>query len=90
MEECCGSTVCGKNSQLQLFHKMVNLLWGEDGEVDIKLAGHNSFIIQFSYPALRDLVFEFGPCHIQNKPFTVRKWELGMRSLKFNMAKLPI
>ena len=69
---------------------MVNLLWGEDGEVNIRLAVHNLFIIQFLNFALRDRVLESGPWHKQNKLFIVQKWEPRMRSLDFNMAKLPI
>ncbi|XVE78459.1 hypothetical protein DITRI_Ditri13aG0147100 [Diplodiscus trichospermus] len=35
---------------------MVNLLWGESGEVDIQPAGINLFIIQFSSTEMRDKV----------------------------------
>ena len=69
---------------------MVNVLWGEKGEVDVRPVGHNLFIIQFVDSDIRDKVIENGPWHIQNKPLIVRKWEPGMRSLEFNMAKLPI
>ena len=80
----------GKIPNFSVFQKMVNLLWGEEGEVDLRPAGHNLFIIQFSSSALRDRVLETGPWHIQNKPLIVRKWEPGMESLQLNMAKLPI
>ena len=57
------------------FQKMVNVLWGADGEVDLRLAGPNLFIIQFPNSSTRDKVLESGPWHIQNKPIIVRKWE---------------
>ena len=60
------------------------------GEVDFRLAGPNLFIIQFPNSSTRDRVLESGPWHIQNKPLIVRKWEPGMKSIEFNMAKLPV
>lgn len=80
----------GRIPNFSVFQKMVNLLWGEDGEVDIRPAGQNLFVIQFPNLKTRDRVIESGPWHIQNKPLIVRKWEPGMRSLEFNMAKLPL
>ena len=58
--------------------------------MDIWPARINLFIIQFPNCATRDRVLENGPWHIQNKPLIVRKWEPSMRSLEFNMARLPI
>ena len=55
------------------FQKMVNILWGEDGVVDIRPVSHNLFIIQFLNLATRDRVLESGQWHIQNKPLIVRK-----------------
>ena len=69
---------------------MLNILWGKEREVDIRPAGQNLFIVQLPNLEMRNKVLELGPWHIQNKPLIVRKWELGMRSLEFNMAKLPI
>ncbi|XVE89221.1 hypothetical protein DITRI_Ditri19aG0133100 [Diplodiscus trichospermus] len=69
---------------------MVKQLWGEFGDVDIRPAGENLFLIQFPNSEARDKVLESGPWHIQNKPLIVRKWEPGLRTLDFNMAKLPI
>ena len=80
----------GRIPNFSYFQKMVNLLWGDEGEVDIRPAGHNLFLLQFSNPILRDRVLENGPWHIQGKPLIVRKWEPRMKSLEFNMAKLPI
>ncbi|XVE49273.1 hypothetical protein DITRI_Ditri01bG0069800 [Diplodiscus trichospermus] len=34
--------------------------------------------------------FGVGPWHIQNKPIIIQKWDPGLRTLEFNMAKLPI
>ena len=63
----------GRIPNFGAFQKMVNMLWGEEGEVDIRPAGHNLFIIQFLSSAMRDRVLESGPWHIQNKPLIVRK-----------------
>ena len=68
----------GRIPNFSYFQNMVNLLWGEEGEVDVRPTGHNLFIIQFSNPNLRDQVLENGPWHIQNKPLIVRKWESRM------------
>ncbi|XVE73548.1 hypothetical protein DITRI_Ditri11bG0127300 [Diplodiscus trichospermus] len=80
----------GKIPNFSAFQKMVNVLWGESGEVDIRPAGTNLFLIQFPNSETRDRVLESSPWHIQNKLIIIRKWELGLRSLEFNMAKLPI
>ncbi|XVE73699.1 hypothetical protein DITRI_Ditri11bG0139900 [Diplodiscus trichospermus] len=72
-----------------LFQRLINLMWGSDGNVEIKPAGPNLFIIQLPNAAARDKVLEQGPWHIQNKPLTVRKWEPGMTSLNFDLSKIP-
>ena len=82
--------IVGKIPNFGYFQKMVRLLWGEDGAMDIKPVGHNLFIILFSSSETRDKVIENGPWHIHNKPLIVRRWEPGMNSLEFNMAKLPV
>ena len=69
---------------------MVKVLWGKDGDVDIRPVGYNLFIIQFQSTEMRNRVLESGSWHIQNKLLIVRKWEPGMRTLDFNMAKLPL
>ena len=80
----------GRIPNFSAFQKMVNMLWGEHGEVDLKPARQNLFVIQFSNEATRDRVLEAGPWHMQNKPLIVRKWEPGLSTLEFNMAKLPL
>ena len=80
----------GKMPNFSYFQKMVNVLWGADREVDVRSAGYNLFIIQFPNSSTRDRVLETGPWHIQNKPLIVRKWEAGMKSLDFTMARLPV
>ena len=80
----------GKIPNFSVFQKMVNILWGDEGEVDVRPVGYNLFIIQFSNAEMRDRVLETGPWHIQNKPLIVRKWEPRMGEMEFNMAKLPI
>ena len=47
-----------------LFHKLVNVLWGADGEVEIRPTGANLFIIQLPNSSIRDRVLEAGPWHI--------------------------
>ena len=64
-----------------LSQKLVNVLWGSEGEVTIRPAGVNLFIIQFQNAVIRDKVLEEGPWHIQNQPLIVRKWEPGLASL---------
>ena len=80
----------GKIPNFSVFQKMINIIWGEEGEVDIKPTGYNLFIIQFSNSIMRDRVLETSPWHIQNKPLIVRKWKPMMKSLELNMRKLPI
>ena len=80
----------GRIPNFNLFQKLVNVLWGSEGEVTIRPAGVNLFIIQFQNAVIRDKVLEEGPWHIQNQPLIVRKWEPGLASLEFDMTKLPI
>ncbi|XVE50102.1 hypothetical protein DITRI_Ditri01bG0134500 [Diplodiscus trichospermus] len=44
----------GKIPNFGAFQKMVNILWGEDGNVDIRPVGTNLFIIQFPNAEMRD------------------------------------
>ena len=46
---------------------MVNVLWGKDGEIDIRSARQNLFVIQFQNVTMKDRMVESGPWHIQNK-----------------------
>ena len=80
----------GRIPNFSAFQKLVNVLWGEHGKVDLRPAGHNLFIIQFPNAITRERVLESGPWHIQNQPLIIRKWEPGLGSLEFNMEKLPI
>ena len=63
----------GRISNFSLFSRMMNLLWGAEGEVDIRPAGRNLFIIQLPNSATRDRVLNMGPWHIQNNPLIVRR-----------------
>ena len=87
--KCC---VCSNTNPffVSLFQRLANVMWGGDGEVKVKLAGPNLFIIQFFNSIARDRVLESSPWHIQNKPLIIRGWEPGLKSLEFNMKKLPI
>ncbi|XVF60890.1 hypothetical protein PTKIN_Ptkin08bG0084500 [Pterospermum kingtungense] len=80
----------GRVPNFSAFQKQANLLWGKEGNVDIRSAGKNLFIIQFPNVNVRDWVLESGPWHIQHQPLIVRKWEEGMDSLDFNMARLLV
>ena len=80
----------GQMPNFSLLQRLVNILWGADGEVNVRPAGSNLFLIQFPNSIARDRVLETGPWHIQNKPLILRKWEPGMETLEFNFAKLPI
>ena len=35
----------GRIANFRAFQKMVNMIWGDEGEVDIRPVGHNLFII---------------------------------------------
>ena len=61
----------GRMPNFSYFQKMVNVLWGAEGEVDVRPAGYNLFIIQFPNSETRDKVLENGSWHIQNKPLIV-------------------
>ena len=80
----------GKIPNFSFFQRMINVLWGKEGDVDLRPVGHNLFVVQLPNLEMRDKVLESGPWHIQNKPIIVRKWEPGMKYLEFNMTKLPI
>ena len=80
----------GRIPNFSLFQRMVNQLWGDEGEVEVRPAGRNLFIIQLPSSEARDRVLEMGPWHIQNNPLIVRRWEPGMKSLDLNMARLLI
>ncbi|XVE64008.1 hypothetical protein DITRI_Ditri07aG0066900 [Diplodiscus trichospermus] len=69
---------------------MVNNLWGADGEVTIRPACMDLFIIKFSSSEACDKALEEGLWHIRIQPFILRKWEPGMTKLHFDMSKIPI
>ncbi|XVE88838.1 hypothetical protein DITRI_Ditri19aG0100900 [Diplodiscus trichospermus] len=64
-------------------------MWGSDGEVEIRPAITNLFIIQLPNAAVRDQILEQRPWHIQNKPLIVRKWEPGMTNLECDLTRVP-
>ena len=61
----------GRIPNFSLFQKLVKMLWGADGDVSIRPARLNLFIIQLPNAATRDKVLEEGPWHIQNQPLIV-------------------
>ncbi|XVF56970.1 hypothetical protein PTKIN_Ptkin06aG0164300 [Pterospermum kingtungense] len=78
----------GKLPNFSLFVRMVNKLWGSEGEIDIRPTGSNMFILQFPNDRIRDRILESGPWHIQNRPLFLRKWEPGLETLSFDLQKV--
>ncbi|XVE86095.1 hypothetical protein DITRI_Ditri18aG0008800 [Diplodiscus trichospermus] len=64
--------------------------FGVTSEINIRPAGTNLFIVQFSSSDARDRILEAAPWHIQNESLIVRKWEPSLKSLEFNMSKLLV
>ncbi|KAK8685730.1 hypothetical protein V6N13_124766 [Hibiscus sabdariffa] len=54
------------------------------------MAGENLFLIRFESKDACDHVFDNGPWHFQNKLVILQKWEPNLKSLNFNLRKLPI
>ncbi|XVE64166.1 hypothetical protein DITRI_Ditri07aG0080200 [Diplodiscus trichospermus] len=71
-----------------LFQKLVKIMWGFDAEV--KPAGRNLFVIQFSDIEVRDRVLKERSWYVQNKPFIVRKWELRLTTLDLDLTRIPL
>ncbi|XVF69093.1 hypothetical protein PTKIN_Ptkin11bG0052800 [Pterospermum kingtungense] len=80
----------GKVPNFSYVQKMVQLIWGAEGDVDIFPVGDNLFIFQFPSTAVRDRILESGPWHMNNQPLIIRKWEPGLKSLDFSLSKVPI
>ena len=40
------------------------MLWGKEGDVDLRSVRHNWFVVQFPNLEIRDKVLESGPLHI--------------------------
>ena len=80
----------GRPPNFNMFQRLVNVLWGVEGEVVIHPAGSKLYIIQLPNASMQDKVLDEGPWHIQNKPLVVRKWEPGLPTLEFIMAKLLV
>ncbi|XVF44413.1 hypothetical protein PTKIN_Ptkin02bG0118400 [Pterospermum kingtungense] len=80
----------GRTPNFSALQKILNLLWGNGGAVDLRPAGTNLFLVNFSSSEDRDRVIEGGPWHFQNLPMFVRKWEPEMETLEFTMDSLPV
>ncbi|CAL1411768.1 unnamed protein product [Linum trigynum] len=52
--------------------------------------GSNMFLFQFESEESSRWVFENGPWHCENVPLFLRKWVLGIQSVKMDYTKLPI
>ncbi|KAK8603540.1 hypothetical protein V6N13_096018 [Hibiscus sabdariffa] len=66
------------------------LLWGKFGDIEIHSAGDNLVLVHFPSMEDCDWVLANGPWHIQNMPIILRKWQPNLRSLEFDMEKLPV
>ncbi|KAK8699256.1 hypothetical protein V6N13_115347 [Hibiscus sabdariffa] len=80
----------GKPLNLSTLHRLISVIWGKCGELEVNSAGENLFLIQFPSLEDRDWVLANGPWHIQNKPIILRKWQSNMQSLEFAMDSLPV
>lgn len=78
----------GKIPNFAAFQKAINLMWGDD--IDLRPAGRNLFIIQFSDAATRDRILEKGPWQIKGQSLIVRKWAADMENLEMYLKKLPV
>ncbi|XP_039003142.1 CBL-interacting protein kinase 2-like [Hibiscus syriacus] len=58
--------------------------------IQVSPAGNNIFIFSFSNESAREWVLEHGPWHVHNKPLILRKWEPNLKSLSFNLSKIPV
>ncbi|XVF70601.1 hypothetical protein PTKIN_Ptkin11bG0175900 [Pterospermum kingtungense] len=68
--------VLGKIPNFSYFCKVINLLWGTEGEIEVRPAMENLFLVNFPNSKVGDNVLENGPWHIQNRPLLIRKWDL--------------
>ncbi|KAK8571345.1 hypothetical protein V6N13_103472 [Hibiscus sabdariffa] len=80
----------GKSPNFNLLKRLVNLLWGKFGDVEVNFAGENLFLFQSPNSESSDWVLANGPWHIHNMPIILRKWEPNLRSLEFNMDRLSV
>ncbi|XVF72304.1 hypothetical protein PTKIN_Ptkin12aG0110100 [Pterospermum kingtungense] len=80
----------GKIPNYSAFQKSINLLWGEEEEIDLRPAGRNLFVAKFLTSEARDRVLEKRPWHVQNQLLIVRKWEPNWEVLELNWSKVPI
>ncbi|XVF82969.1 hypothetical protein PTKIN_Ptkin16aG0095000 [Pterospermum kingtungense] len=80
----------GKIPNFSYFVKMVTLLWGSEGGIEVKPTGQNLFLVKFSTAESRDKVLESGPWHLQNRPLIIRKWEPRLRALDLDLKRIPV
>ncbi|XVF61389.1 hypothetical protein PTKIN_Ptkin08bG0125400 [Pterospermum kingtungense] len=82
--------VVGRTPNFSYFQKMVQILWGSNGEVTTFPASHNMFMLKFSTAELRNKVLESDPWYFHNQLLILKKWERGLKSLDLSMSKLPV
>ncbi|KAK8686651.1 hypothetical protein V6N13_125674 [Hibiscus sabdariffa] len=65
-------------------------MWGKFGDIEINPTGDNLVLVHF--PSLEDCewVLANGPWHVQNMPIILQKWQPNLKSLEFDMEKLPV
>ncbi|XVF79903.1 hypothetical protein PTKIN_Ptkin15bG0028100 [Pterospermum kingtungense] len=89
-ENCNCGTIFGEIPNFSAFQKLINLLWRDGEEIDLRPAGKNLFVIQFMDVEKRDRILEKGSWHIQNQLLVVRKWEQNWEGMELNWTKVPI
>ncbi|KAK8651283.1 hypothetical protein V6N13_140891 [Hibiscus sabdariffa] len=80
----------GAAPNFSALQRTVDALWGKNSLSKVSMAGSNLYLFSFVNATVRDWVLENGPWHIQHKPLVLRKWEPSLRSLDFDLKKMPI
>ncbi|KAK8715103.1 hypothetical protein V6N13_042445 [Hibiscus sabdariffa] len=80
----------GRAPSFSVIQKLVGLLWGKEGVVEVSIVDDNLFIFRFVNSTVRDWVLENGPWHIQNNSLILRRWEPNMKILDFNLDRIHV
>ncbi|KAK8618723.1 hypothetical protein V6N13_132705 [Hibiscus sabdariffa] len=80
----------GKPLPFNVFKSLATNLWGKKCEIEVRIVGVSTFLVQFSSRTMMDWVLEQGPWHFHNQPVIIRKWEPNIQNLEFNLSTLPV
>lgn len=80
----------GQIPNFSKFQRTIDTLWGKGSKLELKSISKNLFVIQFPTNEARDFVLEGGQWHVNNQSIIVRKWERGMKGMKFSLAKVLV